>query len=148
MNVKMGDYEIGQDNQVLTAMGLGSCVGVCLYDQDNQRAGLAHVMLPAEDGEESSKHADVLLDSVFTEMKNKGSHLSDLEVKIYGGASMFDNSFDIGERNISSVKEEISSRGLNIAKEDTGGTKGRAIWLNCKNGNVVVRKSFTGNRKD
>lgn len=144
-NVSMGQYKIGEDEQVLTAMGLGSCVGVCLYDSENNRAGLAHVMLPAKEGEDSSKHADVLLNSLIEGLNDEGSREQDLNAKIYGGASMFDNSFNIGERNVESVREILSNEGIPVVKEDTGGERGRALWFKSKTGNVVVRKSFEGN---
>lgn len=146
-NVNMGEYKIGTGKEVLTAMGLGSCVATCLYDSEDNRAGLAHVMLPEEDGEDSSKHADVLIGSLLDEMNRRGSETSDLEARIYGGASMFDNSFDIGERNVDSVEEVLSRKGIPIKERDTGGDKGRAVWFNSKTGNVVVRKSFEGNRE-
>lgn len=144
-DVSMGEYEIGRHDEILTAMGIGSCVGVCLIDEENERGGLAHVMLPAEEGEDSSKHADVLLNSLVNEMKVKGTEISSMKAKIYGGASMFDNSFHIGERNVESVKDELHKRDIDIVDEGTGGDSGRAIWLNCQTGNVVVRKSFEGN---
>ena len=31
----------------LSVIGLGSCIGVCLYDPAAQTGGIAHVMLPA-----------------------------------------------------------------------------------------------------
>lgn len=144
-NVSMGEYKIGEGDEVLTAMGLGSCVGVCLYDSEENRAGLAHVMLPSKEDADSSKHADVLLDSLIEGLKDKGSRKDDFRAKIYGGASMFDNSFNIGERNVESVKEILSTEGIPVVKEDTGGERGRALWFKSKTGNVVVRKSFEGN---
>lgn len=144
-NINMGEYGIDEENIILTAMGLGSCVAVCLYDEKNKRGGLAHVMLPAEEGENSSKHADVLIDKLVNDMEDRGTEIDTITAKIYGGASMFDNSFNIGEQNTESVKEELDKKDIDIADEDVGGTKGRAVWLNCNSGSVVVRKSFEGN---
>ncbi|MFB6175361.1 MAG: chemotaxis protein CheD [Candidatus Nanohalobium sp.] len=146
-NVNMGEYKIGTGKEVLTAMGLGSCVATCLYDPEDKRAGLAHVMLPEEEEGDSSKHADILINSLIDDLNDKGSDTSDLEARIYGGASMFDNSFDIGKRNVESVEEILSRKGIPIREEDTGGEKGRAIWFNSGTGNVVVRKSFEGNKE-
>jgi len=44
--VEMGGIEIGRENDTLLSLGLGSCVGVIIYDPIKKIAGLAHVMLP------------------------------------------------------------------------------------------------------
>lgn len=144
----MGEFKVGQDKDVLVSLGIGSCVAVGLIDDENSRCGLAHVMLPAEEGEDGEKHADVLLEELLDELRDEGTDPENLEAKIFGGASMFDSSFDVGERNVESVKEELQDRGIPVVKEDTGGESGRAVWLNCRNGNVVVRKSFEGTTTD
>lgn len=140
----MGEYRIGTGKDVLVSLGIGSCVAVGLIDEKNSRCGIAHVMLPADEDEESEKRADVLIDEMVEEMKYRGSRVDDMEAKIFGGSSMFNNSFNIGEENVESVKEELKKRGIDIKKEDTGGEKGRAVWLNCRSGNAVVRRSFEG----
>ncbi|MFH0869540.1 MAG: response regulator [archaeon] len=45
--VEMGGIEIGRENDTLLSLGLGSCVGVIIYDPLRRIAGLAHVMLPS-----------------------------------------------------------------------------------------------------
>ncbi len=44
--VKMGDYAIAYEGTTLTTLGLGSCVGVVIYDRLSNVYGMAHVMLP------------------------------------------------------------------------------------------------------
>lgn len=46
INVGISDLNIAFAPDVLATYALGSCVGICLYDQDRQLAGLAHIMLP------------------------------------------------------------------------------------------------------
>ena len=47
VQVGMADLKVVKyPDKVMTA-GLGSCVGVCLYDRRPQIAGLAHIMLPS-----------------------------------------------------------------------------------------------------
>lgn len=138
INIKMGRYEVNTPPVVLTAIGIGSCVAVCLYHNHKNTGGLAHVMLPAKEGKNSMKRADNLIESLVTDMKNKGITNQDIEAKIFGGASLFDHATNIGERNVESVKKELSKRDIDIIAEDTGGDKGRSVWLDTKNGSVVV----------
>ncbi len=45
----------------LKALGLGSCIGLCVYDPVTKNASLAHIMLPearTPDTHEKGKYAD------------------------------------------------------------------------------------------
>ena len=44
--VGMADLNVVKSPGGLTTLGLGSCVGIALYDSVNKIAGLAHIMLP------------------------------------------------------------------------------------------------------
>ena len=46
IKVGMADLNICHAPDAITTLGLGSCVGVALYDQPKKLAGLVHVMLP------------------------------------------------------------------------------------------------------
>ena len=50
VKVGMADLKAIAGSGILTTLGLGSCVGIALYDRTTKVAGLAHIMLP------SSKH--------------------------------------------------------------------------------------------
>ena len=46
---KIGIAEVRaeRDPSVLVTLGLGSCVGVCLYGRSKKIIGMAHIMLPS-----------------------------------------------------------------------------------------------------
>ena len=48
-NIKVGmaDYKVASGEEVLITLGLGSCVGVVIYDSSKKIAGMAHIMLPS-----------------------------------------------------------------------------------------------------
>ncbi|PKM57166.1 MAG: chemotaxis protein CheD, partial [Firmicutes bacterium HGW-Firmicutes-3] len=46
IKVGMADLNSCKSPDVLTTLGLGSCVGIILYDPITKVSGLAHVMLP------------------------------------------------------------------------------------------------------
>lgn len=140
-DVKMAEHAVGKGSDVLASLGLGSCVAVALYDNENSIGGLAHVMLPTEEGETSPKHADVLIERLVNSMERKGADMENVKAKIFGGASMFGHeNLNIGEKNVETVKQELKQLDIPLIAEDTGGGKGRAVWLNCRSGDVVVRK--------
>ena len=47
IKVGMVDLNVTKAPGILTTLGLGSCVGIALYDKHNKIAGLAHIMLPS-----------------------------------------------------------------------------------------------------
>ena len=44
--VGMADLNIGRAPDILTTVGLGSCIGLTLYDPVTKVGGLVHYMLP------------------------------------------------------------------------------------------------------
>ncbi len=46
IRVKIADYAVKKEEGMLITVGLGSCVGVALYDSFAKVAGLAHILLP------------------------------------------------------------------------------------------------------
>jgi len=66
IKVGMADLNITMAPGILTTLGLGSCVGIALYDKQNKIAGLAHIMLPSskeiKNNENKAKFADTGID--------------------------------------------------------------------------------------
>ena len=46
IKVGMADLNTCKNPDVITTLGLGSCIGISLYDPVTKIGGLAHVMLP------------------------------------------------------------------------------------------------------
>jgi chemotaxis protein CheD len=44
--VEIADKKVARSPTELVSIGLGSCVGICLYDPVTKIGGLAHIMLP------------------------------------------------------------------------------------------------------
>ena len=61
IHVGMGEINIGTTGDTLSALGLGSCVAVVLYDPVAKVAGAAHIMLPDSTGHEFTIEKTVLL---------------------------------------------------------------------------------------
>lgn len=148
--VGIGELKIGKDPQeVLVAYGLGSCVGVCIYDPDSKVGGLAHVMLPnsaeAVSQRPLSKFADCAVPMLLDEMGRLGVAKRRLVSKIAGGAQMLvapgfsGNSFNIGERNVDAVKAALERLNVPLLKADTGGHRGRTLAMHLGVGKILVR---------
>lgn len=148
--VGIGELKISRDPlAVLVAYGLGSCVGVCVYDPESRAGGLAHVMLPnsAEAVSQSplSKFADRAVPMLLEEMAKLGVPRRRLVSKIAGGAQMLvapgfgGNTFNVGERNIEAVKSALERNRVPLLKADVGGHRGRTLAMHLAVGKILVR---------
>ncbi|KIL35308.1 chemotaxis protein CheD [Cohnella kolymensis] len=149
IKVGMADLNIAACGAVLRTMGLGSCVGLTLYDPLINLGGMAHIMLPsseiARDGHlNAAKYADTAIPALLKLMTNHGAAASRLAAKLAGGAQMFalasgGDSMRIGPRNVEAVKLALEKFGIPIAAEDTGGRYGRTVELDTGSGVYSIR---------
>src|SRR5690554_4957665 len=130
VKVGMADMNIVQDPGIITTLGLGSCVGIILYDKTIKTAGLAHIMLPSSkhirNNENKAKFADTGIELLLNKMIAKGCNKSKIIAKIAGGSQMFsfktnNDMMKIGKRNVISTKETLNLLNIPIVAEDTGG---------------------------
>lgn len=132
----------------IITVGLGSCIGIAIYDRIKRIGGLAHIMLP--DSKQFSnvtnpmKFADLAIPMLVEKMEKMGANKRNMKAKIAGGASMFNFSdknmiTDIGARNGVAVKEALEKAGIPLVAEDIGGNKGRTVILDADTGALQIR---------
>ncbi|RKN86499.1 chemotaxis protein CheD [Paenibacillus ginsengarvi] len=149
IKVGMADLQVASGAGILKTTGLGSCVGVTLYDPKTKVAGMAHVMLPSseiakEGAINTAKYADTAIPEMITRMNRMGAVNSRMIAKLAGGAQMFafgttSDTMRIGPRNVESCKMQLKLLSIPIVAEDTGGSFGRTIELNSENGILLLR---------
>lgn len=137
VKVGIADMNIVRAPQTIRTTGLGSCVGVVLYDDKTHIAGMVHVMLPDSSLGRSeninvAKFADTGIQALINLLKQEGISVHRLRAKIAGGAQMFQfsssrDTMRIGPRNVEAVKEYLKKYSIRIVSEDTGGNSGRTI---------------------
>lgn len=156
IKVGMADLKITKSPSVLTTLGLGSCVGIALYDVDSKLAGLAHVMLPnstqIKNNANKAKFADTALEILVNDLMKAGAQKSKLFAKIAGGAQMFsmDSQSDImkiGTRNVIATKKLLEEYKIPLKAEDTGGNYGRTIEIYPDTGKLLVKAIGKGVRE-
>ena len=136
IRVGMADYKLCLPPDAITTLGLGSCVGVVIYDKVLKISGMAHVMLPdstaVRNNTNRAKFADTGIDDMMSLLLKKGVNRASLLAKIAGGAQMFSFSTNsdmlrVGERNVEAVKKKLRQLGIRVVAEDTGENYGRTI---------------------
>ncbi|WP_409305447.1 chemotaxis protein CheD [Peribacillus sp. SCS-155] len=147
IKVGIADMNIARAPQTIRTSGLGSCVGVVLYDSLNEIAGLAHVMLPdsalSKGGAINiAKYADTAIPELALRLHKTGAIA--LKAKMAGGAQMFQFSagndmMRIGPRNVDAVRKELAALNIRIVSEDVGGNNGRTIEFDPKTSLLNIR---------
>ena len=148
IRVGMADLNVCKCPGGLTTLGLGSCVGVTLYDPQTKVGGMVHVMLPDstrfKQTENPAKYADTGIALLITKMMELGADRKRLTAKIAGGAQMFAFKADnemlrIGERNVEATKQVLNKLNIKIVAEDTGLNYGRTIEFYTQTGELRVK---------
>ncbi len=148
IKVGMADYKTSLHPGVLMTLGLGSCVGIALYDPLTKVIGMAHIMLPsslyARDKINYAKFADTAIVKLIEEMTGLGARKERIVAKIAGGAQMFafhdkSDMMKVGMRNVISTKENLQELNIPILAEDTGGNYGRTIEFYSEDGRLLVK---------
>ncbi|MDU1443890.1 MAG: chemotaxis protein CheD [Clostridium cochlearium] len=151
--VGIADLNVAKSPDKIITVGLGSCIGIALYDKINGIGGLLHIMLPDstqfKNVTNPLKFSDLGIPILIDKMKEKGANVRNLRAKISGGASMFNFSdksmiMDIGRRNIESVKKKLNELSIPILAEEVGGNKGRTMILDTSNGVVQIKTVGVG----
>lgn len=146
---RMGQVIFSSQGQTeLRVLGLGSCIGLCLFDPVVKLAAVAHIVLPEAKSSGTSdpgKYADTAVPYLIGEMAKKGAVKHRLRAAIVGGAQLFvfagaGNSLNVGERNIAAVKRHLSDSKIRVLAEDVGGKAGRTLLVDAKTGDVRIRK--------
>ena len=148
VKVGIADLNLVLDPGTIMTIGLGSCIGIALYDRVLKVAGLSHIMLPDstqfKNVSNPMKFADSAIPILIEKMHKQGCRKQNIVAKIAGGASMFNFSdksiiSDIGKWNSEAVKKTLKDIGIPVIAEDTGGDKGRTMILEASTGKVMLK---------
>lgn len=147
--VAISDYKFSRNPDVIVTYALGSCVGICLFDETTKVGGMAHIMLPdsrqfTNEKVNRMKFADTAIPDLVNQLRNSGANPARLTAKIAGGAQMFKVQEgsplgDIGKRNTLSTKTVLAGLRIPIIAEDTGLDYGRTIYFDLANGALKVQ---------
>ena len=153
IQVGMADYKVATAPDSLITLGLGSCIGVVVFDKAKKIAGMAHIMLPSsqeiKNNSNKMKFADTCIDMMMEELMKKNVTKSALKAKIAGGAQMFSvslksDNLNIGKRNAEAVKAKLKSLNIPIIAEDIHGNSGRTITFDIETTNLNIKSIGKG----
>ncbi|MCL2146248.1 MAG: chemotaxis protein CheD [Synergistaceae bacterium] len=149
-HVGMADIVTVSSPAKLITLGLGSCIGLVIYDEIAKIAAMAHIMLPdsrgAKDFEKHGKFADLAIPFLVEELLKKRAQKERLKAKYAGGAQMFANIsgsgtdfLAVGARNATETLALLNRFRIKIIASDTGGNKGRTVEFNTETWMLSVK---------
>ncbi len=145
----IGEYGVvNQPDDVIKTHALGSCVAIIMLDPATRTVGMVHVALPESIvHEERAKKlpgyfADTGIPYLLSEMAKLGSNPKGqgLIVKLVGGAQVMDPNqrFNIGKRNVLTIKKILWKYHLAVVAEETGGNISRTVDVAVDTGRVTI----------
>lgn len=149
ISIPMGGMAIGIENNILKTF-VGSCVAVVIYDEEKKIGGMAHIMLPknitnksTKGTKQEGKFADEALD-IIIERLNKISSDLELKAKMSGGAEIFQHESEsgnlhIGNRNVIGIRTMLKDRNIPIIAQSVGEKSGRWVTFHCNTQRVIVK---------
>jgi chemotaxis protein CheD len=153
----MADLVVSKHPATLITLGLGSCIGLVIYDQISRTAGMVHIMLPdsrdVKNNPKPGKFADTAVPLLLDELQKLGVNKSQLRAKMAGGAQMFsmpgkDSAiFSVGTRNVEATLKFLTSEGVKLVASDTGGSKGRSVEFNTETMKFTVKTLGSGTKE-
>lgn len=142
--VNIAQMKISSGADVFNATGLGSCMGVVLYDPIKKVGGMIHVLLPCADeaaaGQPANptKFADPGIKHLYDAVIKAGANPANLYAKMAGGASMLSFNSRVGERNAEYSEKMLNKLKVKILAKDTGGNSGRTVTFDVQTGVFTV----------
>lgn len=150
IKVGMADLNVCTAPESLTTLGLGSCIGACIYDPVLKIAGMVHYMLPdstrIKNNQNIAKFGDTGILETIRRMEDLGAKRYRMVAKIAGGASMFAiaansnlSSLNVGDNNVETAKKVFGELGIKIIAQDTGLNYGRTIEFYAEDGSLIIK---------
>lgn len=155
VQVKIADLAVLRDQGILATYGLGSCIGIALYDPKRKVAGMAHILLndstkfirPGVNSFNPAKFADTALPLLLQSMVEQGASKKAIIAKIAGGASLFNfkgAGGGVGEKNIEAVRSKLEGLSIPLHGAEVGGNCGRTMKLMVDTGALVITTAGKG----
>ena len=155
IKVGMADLKVAKSPDSLITLGLGSCIGLTLYDPVTKVGGMVHYMLPdstlLKNNSNIAKFGDTGIKELYRLMVANGASPKRMVAKIAGGAKMFEVSGlshvgNVGERNAEQAKKMLKELKVPLIAEDTGLNYGRTVELFCESGDFYIKAVGKSNK--
>lgn len=127
IHVIQGEFHVSDGEDVVLTTILGSCVAACIRDPVLGIGGMNHFLLPGATGDEGLRYGVQSMELLLNALLRKGARRERLEVKLFGGAHLFDGLSDVGAQNSAFGEQFLRDEGLNYLGGSLRGDRARRI---------------------
>lgn len=127
IHVIQGQFHVAEGEDVVLTTILGSCVAACIRDPVLGIGGMNHFLLPGSTGDEGLRYGVQSMELLLNALLRRGARRERLEVKLFGGAHLFDGLSDVGAQNSKFAEQFLRDEGLNYLGGSLRGDRARRI---------------------
>ena len=140
-----GDWYVSTNKKEMMSTILGSCVSACIRDPQLGIGGMNHFLLPGDERTDShmsdaTRYGVYAMESLVNGIMKAGGRKERLEVKVFGGGNVINNSARIGSKNAQFIRSFLQKEGFKITSEDLEGDYPRRVHYYPETGRVMMRK--------
>jgi len=148
LTVDAGSFVLSNrpDEEIATAVPVGSGVLVCLTSDSAGLAALLHFAQPDSAKEprdaagQPARYADTGLALLFEETERLGAAVSRCKVRLVGAATVpgQTGSDKVAKRNLLAARSTLWRRGVFLDGEEVGGSRARRATVTVEGGKLIV----------
>ena len=148
--LKPGEIFLATEPSLVTTV-LGSCISITMHHRASRLSVICHAAMPSSNQARNRKKLEDFLyvDSCLTWMIGQYSEKQikprDIEVKMFGGSSMFTDhgplrpDTNVGRKNIDTALDILRRNGFTLAAWNVGGSQGRKLINNTATGEILTK---------
>lgn len=149
--LKPGECLFCQEATRVTTV-LGSCISLTFYNPQNALGAITHSLMPCQNSpgeisqEQPCRFVDISIEYVLNWFKKLHIPLKQLEVKLFGGARMFQSTqqgvkdyLGVGEKNVQNALQTLKKYSLEVKVANVGGYRGRKLIFFSHTGEVWIK---------
>lgn len=152
--LKPGDFCLALEPTMIKTV-LGSCITVTMYSVRTKIGAACHALLPScrEDRDyqclpgtcqNTFRYVECVIPEMVRQFQAQGLVVSELEVKLFGGADMMMGFLAdhqrVGSLNVQKAKMLLARMGMKIKAGDVGGAVGRKLIFDTRTGDVWIKR--------
>jgi chemotaxis protein CheD len=124
---------------------LGSCVAVCVWDQESHVGGAVHYLLPRgrHSNGETGRYGTLAIPALVRAVCALGGRPGSLRAKVFGGARVLPglrapNGASLGDSNVAVAWQLLATENVPVVGSDVGGEHGRRVLFHVEDGAAWV----------
>ena len=151
IHLKQGEFFVSDGSPAVVSTVLGSCVAVTMHHPKTGTGAITHGFLP-DSRQRRTRHlqdpgrfVDSSTELIYGEMLKLGAQTKEIEVKVFGGAQVFDRSqssqvVGVGSSNTRAALQTLERLGLKVDVVEVGGIQSRKVYFLPQKGEVWIKK--------